>query len=337
MREDRVDEPVEPLALPERVGSLERVGRAIERRVDRAREDDREKRERRERGSRPRLSGELRASHQVKDAEPEDEVREEGDDERPVIEGGPQLLDPERHRRAVREPGDDGDSRHDHQTRLDLAGAPPADPERGDEAQHHDRRNPRQRRRLGEQPPTGELGLAEERRQSEGVDDLVHGRREAEVLGVVVPGVVDDATEVAVVEQLVEHDRSPHHRGDDRRPHTPPNQLATHTSIAPTALDHAPLKSGDRYKWELLALLWCAYFFNRADKQLYGFVIPDIKADLHLTDVPIIILSALSSERAGPTDKCCCAANDTTATVSGRRRTSPHSTHHNRTAPHNRG
>ena len=37
------------------------------------------------------------------------------------------------------------------------------------------------------------------------------------------------------------------------------------------------------YKWELLALLWFAYFFNRADKQLYGFVIPDIGHDLNLT------------------------------------------------------
>src|SRR5436309_13793090 len=47
------------------------------------------------------------------------------------------------------------------------------------------------------------------------------------------------------------------------------------------------------YKWELLALLWLAYFFNRADKQLYGFVIPDIKADLHLTDVQLGLVATI--------------------------------------------
>src|SRR5437764_14132566 len=47
------------------------------------------------------------------------------------------------------------------------------------------------------------------------------------------------------------------------------------------------------YKWELLALLWLAYFFNRADKQLYGFVIPDIKADLHLSDVQLGLVATI--------------------------------------------
>ena len=47
------------------------------------------------------------------------------------------------------------------------------------------------------------------------------------------------------------------------------------------------------YKWELLALLWLAYFFNRADKQLYGFVMPDIKADLHLTDVQLGLVATI--------------------------------------------
>ncbi len=47
------------------------------------------------------------------------------------------------------------------------------------------------------------------------------------------------------------------------------------------------------YKWELLALLWLAYFFNRADKQLYGFIIPDIKADLHLTDVQLGLVATI--------------------------------------------
>src|SRR6266566_902372 len=52
-------------------------------------------------------------------------------------------------------------------------------------------------------------------------------------------------------------------------------------------------KRGIPYKWELLALLWAAYFFNRADKQLFGFVIPDIKADLHLTDVQLGLVATI--------------------------------------------
>src|SRR4051812_27775454 len=47
------------------------------------------------------------------------------------------------------------------------------------------------------------------------------------------------------------------------------------------------------YKWELMVLLWLAYFFNRADKQLYGFVIPDIKADLHLSDVQLGLVATI--------------------------------------------
>src|SRR5436305_1498857 len=52
--------------------------------------------------------------------------------------------------------------------------------------------------------------------------------------------------------------------------------------ISPEALSAEP-KRVVPYKWELLALLWLAYFFNRADKQLYNCVIPDIGNDLHLT------------------------------------------------------
>src|SRR6478735_4517850 len=61
-----------------------------------------------------------------------------------------------------------------------------------------------------------------------------------------------------------------------------------------------PLTGGDEgqrgiipYKWELMVLVWCAYFFNRADKQLYGFVIPDIRDDLHLSAVQLGLVATI--------------------------------------------
>jgi MFS family permease len=47
------------------------------------------------------------------------------------------------------------------------------------------------------------------------------------------------------------------------------------------------------YKWELIALLWLAYFFNRADKQLFSFVLPQIRADLHLSDVQLGLVATI--------------------------------------------
>ena len=41
------------------------------------------------------------------------------------------------------------------------------------------------------------------------------------------------------------------------------------------------------YKWEVLALLWIAFFLNQADRQVFNVVLPLIKADLHLTDMQI--------------------------------------------------
>jgi MFS family permease len=37
------------------------------------------------------------------------------------------------------------------------------------------------------------------------------------------------------------------------------------------------------YRWELILLLWLAYFFNQADRQVYNVVLPALSADLHLT------------------------------------------------------
>lgn len=38
------------------------------------------------------------------------------------------------------------------------------------------------------------------------------------------------------------------------------------------------------YKWELLVLLSCAFFFHQGDRAIFGVVLPAIKSDLHLTD-----------------------------------------------------
>ena len=41
------------------------------------------------------------------------------------------------------------------------------------------------------------------------------------------------------------------------------------------------------YKWELIIMLWFAYFLNQGDRQIYNVVIPLIKEDLHLSDLQL--------------------------------------------------
>lgn len=51
---------------------------------------------------------------------------------------------------------------------------------------------------------------------------------------------------------------------------------------------------GKGYKWELLALLWLAFFLNQADRQIFSVVLPLIREDLGLTDAELgLIASAL--------------------------------------------
>src|SRR5213592_1581156 len=52
-------------------------------------------------------------------------------------------------------------------------------------------------------------------------------------------------------------------------------------------------RRGIPYKWELIALLWCAYFFNRADKQIYSFVMPQIQGDLKLSDFQLGMVATI--------------------------------------------
>lgn len=47
------------------------------------------------------------------------------------------------------------------------------------------------------------------------------------------------------------------------------------------------MKGKIAYKWEVLALLWIAYFLNQADRQVFNIVLPLIKSDLHLTDMQV--------------------------------------------------
>ena len=45
--------------------------------------------------------------------------------------------------------------------------------------------------------------------------------------------------------------------------------------------------SGTRYKWIMLALLSCAFFFHQADRVLFGLLTIPIQEELHLTDLQI--------------------------------------------------
>lgn len=42
-----------------------------------------------------------------------------------------------------------------------------------------------------------------------------------------------------------------------------------------------------KYKWELLTILWVAYFLNQGDRQIFNAIMPLIKADLGLTDMQL--------------------------------------------------
>lgn len=46
-------------------------------------------------------------------------------------------------------------------------------------------------------------------------------------------------------------------------------------------------RPSSRYRWELLALLFAAFFMNQGDRQAYNAVLPLIKSDLGLTDVQL--------------------------------------------------
>ncbi len=53
------------------------------------------------------------------------------------------------------------------------------------------------------------------------------------------------------------------------------------------------MKKKIAYKWEVLTLLWIAFFLNQADRQVFNVVLPLIKADLLLTDVQIGLIATV--------------------------------------------
>lgn len=66
--------------------------------------------------------------------------------------------------------------------------------------------------------------------------------------------------------------------------------LDTFTAEAPKDLDLS--HQSKNYKWQLLALLWIAFFLNQADRQIFSVVLPLIKADLKLSDSELGLIAS---------------------------------------------
>jgi MFS family permease len=64
-------------------------------------------------------------------------------------------------------------------------------------------------------------------------------------------------------------------------------RIASPTPLARPALPWLP------YPWELLALLWLAFFFNQADRQIFGVVLTSIRADLGLSDAQLGLIASV--------------------------------------------
>lgn len=47
------------------------------------------------------------------------------------------------------------------------------------------------------------------------------------------------------------------------------------------------------YKWELVLLLWIAFFFNQADRQIFNVLLPLIRDDLDLTDADMGLVASV--------------------------------------------
>jgi MFS transporter, Spinster family, sphingosine-1-phosphate transporter len=56
--------------------------------------------------------------------------------------------------------------------------------------------------------------------------------------------------------------------------------------------DHCP-PTASRYRWELLGLLFLAFFFHQGDRAIFGVVLPAIKADLQLTDAQLGLVGSV--------------------------------------------
>lgn len=47
------------------------------------------------------------------------------------------------------------------------------------------------------------------------------------------------------------------------------------------------------YKWELILLLWLAFFFNQADRQIFNVVLPAVRAELNLADSDMGLIASI--------------------------------------------
>ena len=54
-----------------------------------------------------------------------------------------------------------------------------------------------------------------------------------------------------------------------------------------------PRKPWFSYRWEALALLWLAFFFNQADRQVFSVVLMSIRADLGLSDADLGLIATV--------------------------------------------
>lgn len=57
--------------------------------------------------------------------------------------------------------------------------------------------------------------------------------------------------------------------------------------------DPPPTERSGCYRWELLALLFFAFFFHQGDRALFGVVVSEIKADLQLSDTQIGVVGSV--------------------------------------------
>lgn len=47
------------------------------------------------------------------------------------------------------------------------------------------------------------------------------------------------------------------------------------------------------YKWELILLLWMAFFINQADRQIFNVVLPAVRSELNLTDSDMGLIASI--------------------------------------------
>ncbi|MES2731693.1 MAG: MFS transporter [Bacteroidota bacterium] len=51
--------------------------------------------------------------------------------------------------------------------------------------------------------------------------------------------------------------------------------------------------SNQKFNWETILLLWLAFFFNQADRQIFNIALPVVKLDLGLNDVQLGLISSV--------------------------------------------